>query len=996
MGQAYVGITLKGVPLQCGLLSFTDPVDNGNGTITIPTLKGNFDSDAAGVYAGNIVTKTIPAGTTGAGGIPAIPDNGVSYICADYNGGNPVWTVIADTSLIGPRMLSYATIYREGTYLNWIGWDSMGLGLAEKISERHIRTERFSYESGLVVTANGAKNVFCTSGYIWTGPVRKQIASFDSTVNAIKWWYHVAGVWANSDSAIYINDRYDNGTNVVTLDNNKWTVNWVYRSAGYTGRCVIILGGQYTSYAEAVAALEPTKPPATSALGVLTARIVVQKGSTSPTILSAFSTPIGTTSTSDHESLGGLLGGAASNHYHFAYYATVAAAQAAVGGTDGSSVCFVKETQQFYYWSAASGTTVDGFMALSTGDGGNTRWITYDPTNDGGGIPCGVQNSAGWTLAYNPGTRQVTATPSGTQYIWVNGKRFAYSTPQVVTHGVTTPNDYFIFVNSSGVFTSDFNPWDIASSSAALIAFVRYDTAMTPAGYCLTELHASKRNPAAHKNLHESQGTYRVSGGAVSGLTAYLITDATNPALSTINPDVSSIVIADEDLRSTLDAFTQGAVGYAKFRKLHTTNKWAWDVSDLDAPYFQTANVPQYNPASSGDSLAAMTDLAHAVWWLFALPTNTAAGQFRFIWVSPQYQYVAASSSNANRTSALSSALAEDWRGLDLSGLPPEYAPVWRVTCEYRTGYTNNAYRLRVSDSRIVTGSRSATGSFSGVSPTIHNNLSGRSDPSAHPDSSVDTTSTFAGGLVSATETTVALALARLSEFGFLGDWATGKAYRIGNLVRNAGATYRAVTAHTAAAAWLTDIAKWEQVAPAIVTTVAIAETLSANDNDMMYCVENETWYRYETAGSSFTDDNLWVLSTGAGGNTRWLGVAGKYNLSRKLSESGLSIAAGGSINLSSAVGSERSYTVIGDALGQNAMSPTPFTSTATPPAEPMTVWLIGLNNTYTVTLSTNDAAQGALIAGGFIELGRGTAICLKYSQAMARWIEIARNNATF
>lgn len=251
-------------------------------------------------------------------------------------------------------------------------------------------------------------------------------------------------------------------------------------------------------------------------------------------------------------------------------------------------------------------------------------------------------------------------------------------------------------------------------------------------------------------------------------------------------------------------------------------------------------------------------------------------------------------------------------------------------------------------------------------------------------------------GQFTSTESNVQALADRADDYGYIPAWvATTATYRVGNVVKQYGSVYRCITAHTASAAFSTDIAKWEQVSIAKFATVAAAEAASGSDNELCYVVETETLYRFEASGSSYTDDNLWALSTAAS-DTRWLGVAGKYNLSRKLSEGGGAIAAGGSIDLSSAVGSERSYVVIGDAVGQNAMSSTPFTSTATPPAEPMTVWLIGLHNTYTVTLATNDAAQGALIAGGFIELGRGAAICLKYSPAMARWVEIARSSGTF
>lgn len=60
-------------------------------------------------------------------------------------------------------------------------------------------------------------------------------------------------------------------------------------------------------------------------------------------------------------------------------------------------------------------------------------------------------------------------------------------------------------------------------------------------------------------------------------------------------------------------------------------------------------------------------------------------------------------------------------------------------------------------------------------------------------------------------------------------------------------------------------------------TTVALIEAASGSDNDLAYCVETETLYRYEATGSSYTDNNQDVLSTGDGGDTRWIGVSGQY-----------------------------------------------------------------------------------------------------------------------
>jgi hypothetical protein len=73
----------------------------------------------------------------------------------------------------------------------------------------------------------------------------------------------------------------------------------------------------------------------------------------------------------------------------------------------------------------------------------------------------------------------------------------------------------------------------------------------------------------------------------------------------------------------------------------------------------------------------------------------------------------------------------------------------------------------------------------------------------------------------------------------------------------------------------------WEQISNEQTTyaTVANAESANGTDNKLCYVVENETYYRYESSASSNTDDNKYILSTNNGGDTRWLGVSGQYNL---------------------------------------------------------------------------------------------------------------------
>jgi len=66
---------------------------------------------------------------------------------------------------------------------------------------------------------------------------------------------------------------------------------------------------------------------------------------------------------------------------------------------------------------------------------------------------------------------------------------------------------------------------------------------------------------------------------------------------------------------------------------------------------------------------------------------------------------------------------------------------------------------------------------------------------------------------------------------------------------------------------------------PVLAEDVATAEVISATAGALLYVVATETLYRYEPSGAAYSDDNTFVLSTGDGGDTRWLGVAGKYHL---------------------------------------------------------------------------------------------------------------------
>ena len=59
-------------------------------------------------------------------------------------------------------------------------------------------------------------------------------------------------------------------------------------------------------------------------------------------------------------------------------------------------------------------------------------------------------------------------------------------------------------------------------------------------------------------------------------------------------------------------------------------------------------------------------------------------------------------------------------------------------------------------------------------------------------------------------------------------------------------------------------------------TTLTLIEAATGSDNDLAYCVEVDTVYRYE-ANETDTVDGTFLLETGDAGDTRWIGVAGQY-----------------------------------------------------------------------------------------------------------------------
>jgi hypothetical protein len=316
-------------------------VDNLDGTVTIPTesvwLSPGTTSLPAALY-------TLTGGITGSGGIPAIPDGVASYIIGDWNGGVPKFNLITDVELIDEMtIVPYVTLFREGTVVHTLTWDLMGVSLVNKLHQRLVKTDRFARESGLILGEDPGRVVTITLGKAWNGGTRVSLDAFNSAINTMGFWYHVAGVWTETTPIQqYNNLQYDDGTNLQTLGAGKWVVNWVYRDQGVAAEAHVVLSTQYDNVSAAmVAPIPTTKPPILTSHGFLVGAIIVQQGASTGLVTSSWTTQFAAGTVMNHDDLSNISGGAAGDRQHLTTtqvgYLPTANQKAALAGTSGTA-----------------------------------------------------------------------------------------------------------------------------------------------------------------------------------------------------------------------------------------------------------------------------------------------------------------------------------------------------------------------------------------------------------------------------------------------------------------------------------------------------------------------------------------------------------------------------------------------------------------------------------------------------------------------------------
>lgn len=275
------------MPQYAGM--FTKPTvhDDGNGKITLGD--GVYTTFSDTEFSRPILFHPV------AGATYEFTDKAINYMVYNDNTGLIEVSTSRD-NINQSNVIPILTVYRDGTDLHTIDWDTMSKGLGNKISDRLVRTQRFVPETGgLVLGELATRRITLTGGKVWYGAANTILDPCDSSTTNTTLFYHSGADWLETAITQYNNTQYDDGTGLQTISGaSKYGVNWVFRAVELDEHIFVVLGTGSYSLNEAQSATLPSNLPAKiTSTSVLVGRIIVKKDEDVATeISSAFSSTL--------------------------------------------------------------------------------------------------------------------------------------------------------------------------------------------------------------------------------------------------------------------------------------------------------------------------------------------------------------------------------------------------------------------------------------------------------------------------------------------------------------------------------------------------------------------------------------------------------------------------------------------------------------------------------------------------------------------------------
>jgi len=398
---AFAAVTLDGVPIgsiqSAGVYSGCAVTDGGSGTVDVAAGVVVFKTTDSDV--GAIKQLATPAAT----GV-SLTDNSVNWIYANYNAGSPAIAVATDWTTINKHtQVILGCVHRIGTEVYLLNTSQVLPDFDRKEMQRLWEMRGVQRTSGAAIGQTGTRNITVSAGVFHSAVTRFATAAIDTsgagTFTAV---YRDGGTgWTEQASQTQLNnDKYDDGSGTLaTLGANKYGVHWVYgaKLTGTTMALYVQYGQGNYSLAEANAAKAPAAYPPLSSVGVLLAKLIIQKSASSILTVENISDPtLIYAQSNDHEELAGLLGGAANDHYHLtAAQHTIAtqAASASVSGYVSTSAQTFAGAKTFNAGIAISGGTTNNFLQLETGGTAASTKLTLSGTTWQFGLDTTVKSS---------------------------------------------------------------------------------------------------------------------------------------------------------------------------------------------------------------------------------------------------------------------------------------------------------------------------------------------------------------------------------------------------------------------------------------------------------------------------------------------------------------------------------------------------------------------------------------------------------------------------
>lgn len=268
-------------------------------------------------------------------------------------------------------------------------------------------------------------------------------------------------------------------------------------------------------------------------------------------------------------------------------------------------------------WGGITGTLADqvdlaGVLAAQTAVHADTK------------EPTGFVDPDNISRSYDSATRKVTLTAiTGTlDYYWRGVKKTLGATWTSSAHD-DVAGSWFLSSSDGTNFVWSNTPWLF---SYVMTAFISYGVADK---FGISETHGCTMSAADHEEDHDNIGTYKKSGGGVSGYALASTTAADR------RPLVASTTVKDEDLKTVLAELATES--YTQF-SLTSANTAVFTKAAADIIALST-NRPYYNQLTGGAwQQTLMSANSYTCVWLVAVPVTEDSGSqaYRYLWVQGQ------------------------------------------------------------------------------------------------------------------------------------------------------------------------------------------------------------------------------------------------------------------------------------------------------------------------------------------------------------------------